>query len=327
MPLAKDSLSVNAMGGTELMKHTLINRLPKKLTDEFQIFVSRVEEELDPTKIRLYWLQDLPGDPASDHLANGGWQKFHKIIFNSNWQMQAYCAHYGIPYSHGVVLLNAIDPIPEHQKPMDKITLGYWSTPHRGLQLLVPVFEKLCERFDNIELNVFSSFKIYGWEQRDEPFQELFQRCKDHPKINYYGSVPNAELKKHMESMHIFAYPSIWQETSCISLMEAMSAGMLCVHSNFGCLYETAANWTNMYQYHEDANRHAQIFYEVLGSSIEAFWDEGVQGRIASQKSYANVFYNWNMREYQWKMLMQSMLGVDRSIPQTSGEMFQYTVK
>jgi glycosyltransferase involved in cell wall biosynthesis len=325
MPLAKDSLSANALGGSELMKYALIDRLPKELTDEFQIFMSRVEEPLDPSKIRILWLQDLPGDPASDAIfKTGEWKKFHKIVFNTNWQMQAYCNHYQIPYSCGVVLHNAIVPIPEHEKPKDKISIGYWSTPHRGLQILVPVFEKLCEKYDNIELNVFSSFKIYGWEERDAPYQALFDRCKEHPKINYFGSIPNDELKKHTENMHIFAYPSIWTETSCICLMEAMSSGMLCVHSNLGCLYETAANWTNMYQFNEDMNQHASHFYAALDASIESFWNEGVQSKLLSQKSYANVFYNWQLRSFQWEQLLLSLVNEPREIPQAQSIYFEY---
>jgi hypothetical protein len=150
MVLAKDTLSQKALGGTELMKYGLLERLPSELLDNFQIFTSRVEEELDETKIRILWLHDLPGDPASDHLNNGGWNKFHRLVFVSNWQMQAFIQHYDIPWSKCMVFQNAIVPIDDHEKPTDKIRLAYWATPHRGLNILIPVFQKLCEKYDNI---------------------------------------------------------------------------------------------------------------------------------------------------------------------------------
>ena len=75
---------------------------------------------------------------------------------------------HGVPYSESIILRNAIDPIEVGEKPKDTIRLIYHSTPHRGLELLVPVFEKLCETHDDIELDVYSSFKIYGWEERSE---------------------------------------------------------------------------------------------------------------------------------------------------------------
>jgi hypothetical protein len=50
--------------------------------------------DIDETKIRILWQHDLPGDPESEHLKNGGHDRFHKIVFVSNWQMQQYINHY-----------------------------------------------------------------------------------------------------------------------------------------------------------------------------------------------------------------------------------------
>jgi glycosyltransferase involved in cell wall biosynthesis len=324
MAFAKDTLSKNANGGTELMGRGLLNRLPSELLDNFQIFSSRVEEELDPTKIRILWLHDLPGDPASEHLKNGGWNKFHRLVFVSNWQMQAYIQHYDIPWSKCMVLQNAIVPIDEHEKPTDKIRLAYWSTPHRGLNILIPVFQKLCEKYDNIELDVYSSFKLYGWDDQDKHFQPLFDACEADPKIHYHGTVSNEVLRENLKYAQIFAYPSIWPETSCICLMEAMSAGLLCVHPNYAALYETSANWTNMYQWHEDPSQHASHFYAALDASIESLNNEGVQSRLLSQKSYVNVFYNWQLRSFQWEQFLISLLEEPREIPQASVGYFEY---
>lgn len=325
MTFTYDSLAVNAKGGTELMRNGLASRLPADLLDEFQIYVSRVEEPFDESKVRLYWLHDLPGDPAAEHLKNGGWKKFHKLIFASNWQMQAFINHYNIPWSKCIVLQNCIEAVPKHEKPNDgTIRLAYWSTPHRGLNILVPVFDKLCEKYDNIELDVYSSFNLYGWPQRDEPFEALFDVCRNHPKINYHGAIPNDELRKNLEKTHILAYPSIWQETSCITLMEAMSAGLACVHPNLGALYETAAGWTHMYQYDEDVNAHAHAFYQMLDGVIENYAEENVQQRVDSASSYANVFYNWEMRKWQWEALLKSLVNEPRVLPKESSDMFVY---
>lgn len=315
MTFATDNLSTHAMGGTELLKLELEKRMPAELLDNFQIFVSRVQQPFDETKIRLRWCHDLAEDPANSDLKNFGWKNYHKILFVSHWQKEKYVQMYNIPASKCIVMLNAINPIEAHEKPTDKIRLGYWSTPHRGLNILVPVFEKLCETFDNIELDVFSSFELYGWKERDAPYEELFQKCKDTPGINYHGAVDNAVLREKIKDIHILAYPSIWPETSCLTLMEAMSAGCLCVHSDLAALPETAANWTIMYQTHEELNTHAMIFYNALTRSIENLYEDGLQSRIQSAQSYANIFYNWNIREKQWDALLQSLLDEDRALP------------
>ena len=329
MVLAKDSLSTRAMGGTELMKYKLVEELGEEYLSDFQIFVSRVEEQLNPDKIKIYWHQDMPQDPACDILKNGGWQKFDYFVFNSDWQMNMFNIHHGVPYSHSIVLQNAIVPLEKKEKATDKIKLIYHSTPHRGLQLLVPVFEKLAEKHKDIELDVFSSFKIYGWESRDAEFKELFDRCRNHPQINYHGSVPNEEVKAALSAAHIFAYPNIWQETSCIALMEAMSAACVCVHPNLAALYDTSGHVTRMYQWDEDPNRHAQKFYGVLEEAISDVREKRVDNETMYGKMYADNRFTWERRILEWKVFLGTLKemkkqGILPAKPQK--QMFEYKI-
>jgi UDP-glucose:(glucosyl)LPS alpha-1,2-glucosyltransferase len=313
------SIAKDSNGGTEVMARRVAS-LSSDLLKEFQIVVSRMEEPLDPTKIRVYYVHDLP-EQSNEHLRNDGHNKFHRLVFVSNWQMQFFINAYQIPWSKCIVMQNAIDPIewytPGKEDSMlyskfdkvEKVKLIYHTTPHRGLEILVPVFNKICETHD-VELDVFSSFELYGWPQRDEQFQPLFDACNAHPKITYHGTKDNETVRKALQQAHIFAYPSIWPETSCLSLMEAMSAGCISVHSNYGALYETAANWTHMYHYNEDRNEHAKVFYTVLTNAIDDVQNEkGIAGRLKTQKAYADIFYAWDPnRRKQWEALLTMLL-------------------
>lgn len=310
MALAKDNLSTNAMGGTELMKFGMIDRMPKELLDDFQIFVSRVQEDLDPDKIKLYWHQDLPWDPAATHLGDNGWKRFDHFVFNSNWQMDMFNRYLGVPYERSTVLENAIVPIERVEKPSKKdgiIRIIYHTTPHRGLQLLVPIFEKLCEEYDNVQLDVYSSFKLYGWAERDKQYEELFERCRNHPKINYHGSVSNQEIRKALQQADIFAYPSIWIESSCISLMEAMSAGCICVHPNYGALYDTSGGITRIYNWRENPNDHAYAHWIILKNAIDSVKENRHTGEIEFIKQYADLRFNWDNRAAQWQALLEGL--------------------
>lgn len=312
--LIRSDTTSKAMGGTELLSHRLVEALPKELLDEVQIVVSRLKFPLDETKIRIYYCHDLPNDPESAHLANGGWAKFHRLVFVSNWQMQQYVSHYNIPWAKCVVIQNSVVPIEAHEKPKDKIRLAYWSTPHRGLSILYPVFAKLCEVHPDIELNVYSSFKLYGWEESDAPFKPIFDALETHPQVNYHGTVSNEVLREELKKQHILAYPNTWVETSCLVLMEAMTAGMLAVHPNLGALYETAAGWTSMYQYQETDQQHANHFYQHLNRAIEIVKEGKLQEHLATQKTYADVFYNPIGKHAQWESLLVSLLNEPRAL-------------
>lgn len=304
----ENEVSLKSQGGTERMKRGLAARLPSEFNDDFQIICSRVRE-LKEDKIRVYWLHDLPDDPETEHLKNqSSRDRFHKTVFCGQWQYYRYQHMLGMPYdSNSAVIETAIDPLPSVVKSKDEIRLVYSSTPQRGLALLVPVFEELAKKYDNIVLDVFSSFKIYGWDGADQQFEPLYERCRQHPRINYHAFAPNEVVKETLLKAHIHAYPSIWLECNSQSIIEAMSAGALCVHPNFGGLIDTSGGMNFMYQGHSDPNTHAGIFYQALDNAIGVVNTEQVQTYLQLVKMYADNRYNWGKVTQQWADLLTNL--------------------
>jgi UDP-glucose:(glucosyl)LPS alpha-1,2-glucosyltransferase len=305
-PDSQQQNSTVLKGGASLMLDRLVRSLPSSLLAKFQIILSRVTE-VDSSKIRILWCHDLPEDPIYRHLADGGWKNFHRLVFVSNWQMQRFINIFNIPWSKCHVLQNAIEPIAPHGKPIGHIRLGYWSTPDRGLGTLFTVFTRLAQLHTNLYLDVFSSFDIYGRPDQNAEFETLFDECRAHPHIRYHGAVANAALREALKSIHILAYPSTFQETSCIVLMEAMSAGILAVHPNLGALYETAANQTLMYQYQDRPGDHAGLFANFLNLAITHYDSPSTRTQLAQQKAYCDSTYDWGIRQQEWRGFLESI--------------------
>ena len=308
-----DEMTAKSNGGTERMYRGLKERIDPDLWDKFQIICSRVRY-VDPNKKSILWLHDLPHDPESQHLKDAASKsRFEKLVFVSNWQMLMYNMVHGVQYSESNVLQNAIEPIQIQEKSFDdKINLIYHTTPHRGLSILVPVYEKLYEMFgDKIHLDVYSSFGLYGSDQRDEPFKDLFKRCEEHEGITYHGYQPHDVIEEALKKAHIFAYPSVWLETSCISAIEAASAKCTVVHPNFGALPETMSNFGVGYQYSEKDNEHGNIFGGALMATIENYLDEKNHERLQlglkSQKAYFDTYYSWDIRADQWTDFLKGL--------------------
>lgn len=297
-----------AQGGTELMNKALYERVDNDLLEQFNIIKSRVRH-VDNDKKNILWLHDLWSDPEAQHLKDPESRaRFDRLVFVSNWQLATYNLALGVPYAESIVLKNAIDPIQLVQKPKDQIRLIYHTTPHRGLQILVPVMEKLAEiHGDAIHLDIFSSFEAYGWKERDEPYLDLFERAKEHPQMTYHGFQPNHVVREALQNSHIYAYPCIWQETSCISVIEAISAGCEIVCPNLAALPETTANFATMYQFHEDMNTHANIFVNHLNQAINDHREVNQQKKLAIAKNYVDNFYNWDVRASEWTGLLRAL--------------------
>ena len=262
-------LSRNARGGTEMMRDRLLAAVPSSLLDNFAIHFSRPRQIYDDVK-NIFYAHDLAGDPENKILLDNGWDKFSKLVFVSHWQRDQYINAFGIPYSKCSVIENAIETEFEYTKrPSGPIRFVYHTTPHRGLELLYPVFDALSKEFDNIHLNVFSSFEIYGWKERDKQYQKLFEQLKSHPKITYYGSRSNEEVIATLKQSHIFLYPCIWVETSCIAMIEAIKCGCTVIHPSLGALPETSSGASLMYDYTEDVNQHANTAYKITRSLLQ----------------------------------------------------------
>jgi glycosyltransferase involved in cell wall biosynthesis len=320
----RNELNMNSNGGSEQMMEGILSRLNPKYLDKFQFIPSRVRN-LHDDRIRILHMHDLPWDPEASHLKDlNSRNRFHKIVFCGQWQMNMFTRMLDIPQDQKICVIDtAINPFnPEEIKksnPKEEIRLIYTSTPQRGLGILVPVFEKLCETHDNIVLDVFSSYKIYGWPEADKQFEQLFDRCRNHPKINYHGFASNDVVREHVAKAHIFAYPSIWMECNSRSLIEAMSAGAICVHPNFAGLSDTSGSITLQYNWDPDSNVHANVFYHLMDDVIKNIQKNDLTAYLQFQKTYADYRYNWNKISNEWNMLCASLdaqyEGKDLAVP------------
>ena len=299
-----------AFGGTELMARRMENNINIDLLDNFQIFMSRITEDLDPTKKKIFVAHDLPEDPETHFLLDFLMlNKFSAFVFVSQHQLNRFKFRYPmLPLDKCFVIENAIEPFTEtREENKGPLKLIYTSTPHRGLNVLVAVFNELKKNLD-IELDVYSSFKLYGWEERDKEFESLFDVCKNSEGINYHGSVSNQEIRDALRKADIFVLPSIWEETSCLCLIEALAADLICVHSSLGALPETAKGHSVMYQYAEDLNKHAGRLFSNLWSTIGQLEEMNVRPGMQTQQSiFFNNYHGIERFKTSWERLLTAI--------------------
>jgi len=305
----ENEISLKAKGGTEITKRSIAKFIPEELLENFQIIPSRVRE-IQEDKIRIYWQHDIADDPEVIHLKDASSRnRFHKFVFSSNWQLYDFSVKINFPLDEkSLVIETPIEPLPHVKKEFDKIRLIYFSTPQRGLELLVPVFDALSKKYgDKIHLDVFSSFKIYGWDNADDRYTPIFDAIRNHPNMTYYGAVEQDVLRDHLLKAHILAYPSIWLETSCRVLIESMSAGLMCVHPNLAALPDTSGGLTSMYQFNTDVNKHANLFYNYLDHAIQSVEAEEAQNYLKFVKAYADNRFDLRKISSQWSSLLENM--------------------
>jgi glycosyltransferase involved in cell wall biosynthesis len=292
-------------GGTELMFEELQRRLPQEIWDKYSIF--NYLSQADFSKKTIFWNQLSYDQHAVQFLNDPSYiEKIDYFVFVSHWQSEMFRKIFNIPGYKTHVIKNACIGVEDKiHTDSEKIKICYISTPWRGLDVLLRSWE--LNPPENCELHVFSSCKIYGPEfgENDTQYQELYDKCNELPGVIYRGSIPNDELRKELPSFDILAYPNTFEETSCIAVIEALSAGLRVITSNLGSLPETTEGYACIYPYLMDKENHSKHFSKILLEEIELIRSNGFD--YTKQINEYKPKWSWETRINEWNKLLNEL--------------------
>ena len=298
---------MNPKGGTEILKEQLIAQLPEESLDGINLIGSICHPSLvKEDKINILW-QHLSYDQPNVRLMQD--RKFvysiDYFIYVSHWQYNKFREIYKIPEYKSFVIKNATHAFDTVEKQKDnKIKLLYTSTPWRGLAVLIKSIEILNKTREDFEVDIYSSTKIYGSkfdENEKDKFEALFDKCKNTPNVNYLGYADNDSVRAAVQKAHIYAYPSIFEETSCLAVIEAMSAGCHVVTTNYGALPETCGEFATMIEFDSSGQNLIERYAETLNSVIDNYKNNLYKDDLEMQIKYYNKNYSWETRIQEWK--------------------------
>ena len=158
---------------------------------------------------------------------------------------------------------------------------------------------------------MYSSTEVYGksfHESNDKFYKNLYEQAESLPNVNYIGYKSNEYIKKHLKDYRLFVYPSIWEETSCISLLESMSAGLYCITTNYGALYETGAEFPMYVPYSNNYKNLATKFAAAIEAVADMLHTPGMQQHLKMQQNYVNNFYDWKIKGQAWTRFLKGAL-------------------
>lgn len=292
------------LGGSELALQELIASVGTDWQEHTNLIISSCRHaNIDTSKINVVWQQLSYDQDNVKLMADSSFvEKIDYFVYVSNWNYEKFREHFNIPENKSLVIKNATRSFPIIQKSKTKkLKLIYTSTPWRGLDVVLRAFSLLNR--DDVELDVYSSSVIYGdsfHKLYGNQYTELFNTARQMKNVNYMGYSSNDGIRRAVSAAHIFAYPCVFEETSCMSAIEAASAGCQIVTTNYGALYETCADWATYVPYNADRGQLAKDYAIVLNCAIDNYWSADNQYKLLSQVDYYNRFYSWENRGKQW---------------------------
>ena len=308
------------MGGTQLMLYGLAERLGTEL-DAINLQLHWPDLKKRDDRPLVVWLHNDAGSSFRWCADTQTTQDVAAIVFVSHWQRQRFLTQFpALPAERCHVIRNATEtggpmrPWPA-EKPW-RWRCAYTSAPDRGLSILLDAWERL-DRAD-AELHIWSSFRLWGQRFSDSGHQSAFAHARRLPGVTYHGIKPNAEIRRALRDMHFLTYPSTFNETSCIAVMEAIAAGMRVIATARAALPETAAGFAHLYAPPGDREACVTALVRELTEEFENPWG-GQPAMAATAQAYAREVYGWQTCLDAWRQLIRRLTaGQPPHIPQAA---------
>ena len=250
------------------------------------------------------WLHDI--------LAHGAWKgmvmpengkyllkniihKIDGVVVLTEWHKNVVLQHYNfIDPSKIFVIGNAIEVSRYNNKQIERVKnrFIYTSNPTRGLQQLVNNFNSIKEEIPDAELWVYRGEEDFGSEHKD-----LLELIKTTDYIKFMGRVENNSLAEHQLASDFWYYPTAWPETYCISALEAMAAGCICIASDLAALKDTVGDRGVLLSggIHSD-----EYFKEAKEKIIEISQDDELKEKIRDKCIEWAMKQSWSERVKEW---------------------------
>ena len=147
-------------GGSENQLRLLLKHLPDESFKDINLILNNTNHDLiEKDKINVLWMHHFVNQKEAQNLRFKDFvNKLDWIVYNSNWNLEKHIYQFKVPESKCIVIKNAIEEINFEEKPKDKISLIYHTTPWRGLVHLLKVFKSL--NLKNVEFRKAISHAI-----------------------------------------------------------------------------------------------------------------------------------------------------------------------
>ena len=233
-------------------------------------------------------------------------------IVQSEFQKKDLCEDFNLDESKVFILNNAFVPLERTKKQKTK-HVQFFSAGQflRGIDMLVEAFENIKD--DDISLIlqgcICKSCISCCCPECTAKWNDLPKKINDKnldKRIKFVGWTEYDEYINNIKNSDIMSYPCTFEETACIQVMEAMSAGLKIITSSLGALPDTTGGYATImenFPYEEEKiaekrNEIIKFFTKEMKKSIKQIR----KGRFdpTDQINYINNRFTWENAEKQW---------------------------
>jgi glycosyltransferase involved in cell wall biosynthesis len=197
----------------------------------------------------------------------------------------------------------------------------YSSSPDRGLATLLEMWPAILAEEPEAELHCF--YGMSNWEKAaasgqypaGHPFlsatalRRLKHQLRSLPRVVMRGRVSERELAYEFRTAGVWAYPTWFHESSCITAMQAQAAGLYIVATPIAALNETVADRGTLVRgAWESGNPTQAERTEFVGAVIRAIRGEGQPRTREELQAYARENFGLDSLAKDWDVMLRELV-------------------
>lgn len=228
--------------------------------------------------------------------------KIDGLICLTQWHAEHLLKQYPLLQDKVNIINNGINPN-MFNISVDKITnrFVYTSCSERGLERLLKLWPSILENIPDATLHI-SSYNNFPSHELDRRLEQVIRKFPD--SIVHRGKLNQSELYHLMCSSEYWLYPTSWPETSCITALEMLSAGVICLFYDYAGLTETINNRGIIIRESKEIDQLMAI--HNMSQKIK-------NNIIETGKQYATSC-SWENRALVWKQMIEQSAQLKSSV-------------
>ncbi len=260
--------------------------------------------------VKLLWVHDIHvGEPSAAQ--ERAFLRYDRILCLSEWHKSFFCNAYPVLHPDRVhVTRNGIDlsRFEGFSLAPRKNHLIWSSSPPRRLDVALNNLQWIRQQVPDAELHIYYGFET--WEKfararGNEAELAEIQRYRDliaaTPGAVYHGRVNQKQLAEAFLQAKVWGYLTDFQETSCVTAMEAQAAGAVPVASKLAALAETVKLPASLVELTEG---HAKIWVDKVVRLLtdESYWCDQAQSCALLARHFS-----WDDVATEWERLFETI--------------------
>jgi len=169
--------------------------------------------------------------------------KLKGVLCLSEWHAQCITAQYSALIPFIKIIGHGIDVSKISASPKIPYKFIYSSLANRGLHNLLMLWPKIVHWQPSATLCIYSDIDSkYMLDNYGDEMNKIRHLVNTTPGIIYHGYVDKQTLFESWKTADVWFYPTAFNETFCVSALEAAASGTLAIATNVAALKETISD-------------------------------------------------------------------------------------